>query len=62
MLCVYAMCEKAVGLHVEFVSTNRLVCYSVFVSLITSYLYLEYILHHIQFRQHLLSNVESAYK
>ena len=47
MVCVYAMCQKAVAFHVEFVITNRLVCYSAFVSLITSYFDSEYILQRI---------------
>ena len=55
MVCVYAMCQKAVGFHVQFVITNRLVCYSAVLSLITSYLDSEYILQHIQLQEHLLA-------
>ena len=49
------MCQKAVGFHVEFVITTRLVCYSAFVSLITSYLDSEYIPQRIQFQEHPLA-------
>ena len=62
MVCVSAMCQKAVGFHVEFVTTNRLVCYSAFVSLMTSYLDSEYNVRRIQFQEHLLSKLERAYK
>ena len=54
--------SKAVGFHVEFVITNRLVCYSALVSCITSYLDSEYILQRIQFQEHLLAKLERAYR
>ena len=54
--------SKAVGFRVEFVITNRLVCYSALVSCITSYLDSEYILQRIQFQEHLLAKLERAYR
>ena len=56
MVCVYAMCQKAVGFH------DKLVCYSAFVSLITSYLDSEYIPQRIQFQEHLLAKLERVYR